>query len=219
MEELKNQLEELRKLREFKAYVHSRLDGIGIPSDPEPEKNAEHGCRIEGRLNELERRVAATLAHDPLRLVALFHNMFGHPVLDTPEIPDRARCILRENLMLEELREFMDAWQKKDLVGVADALCDLQYVLSGTILEFGLGYIFPVLFAEVQRSNMSKACATREEAEATIDAYTTQQTEAGLVPDMMHYEEKDGKFLVYRTSDRKTLKSINYSPADLKQFI
>lgn len=40
----------------FKAYVHTRLDGAGVPADPEPEQNAKHGCRIEGRLNWLLER-------------------------------------------------------------------------------------------------------------------------------------------------------------------
>lgn len=40
----------------FKRYVHGRLDAAGVPADPEPEANAKHGCRIEGRLNFLERR-------------------------------------------------------------------------------------------------------------------------------------------------------------------
>jgi len=39
------------KLAAFKAYVHKRLDDAGVPEDPEPKKNKEHGCRIEGRLN------------------------------------------------------------------------------------------------------------------------------------------------------------------------
>jgi hypothetical protein len=33
------------------------------------------------------------------------------------------------------------------------------------------------------------------------------------------YEEKEGKFLVYREGDRKTLKSVNYSPANLKKIL
>lgn len=44
-------ISELKSLREFKAYVHQRLDEAGVPHDPEPLANAEHGCRIEGRLN------------------------------------------------------------------------------------------------------------------------------------------------------------------------
>lgn len=42
-----------KKLEKFKAYVHARLDQAGIPHDPEPEKNKQHGCRIKGRLNYL----------------------------------------------------------------------------------------------------------------------------------------------------------------------
>jgi hypothetical protein len=41
----------LTKLISFKEYVHDRLDKAGVPVDPEPTNNAEHGCRIEGRLN------------------------------------------------------------------------------------------------------------------------------------------------------------------------
>lgn len=43
--------EKVAKLKQFKEYVHDRLDDAGVPIDPEPEKNAAHGCRIEGRLN------------------------------------------------------------------------------------------------------------------------------------------------------------------------
>ena len=45
--------EQVRRLKEFKAYVHKRLDNFSVPSDPEPERNKETGCRIEGRLNWL----------------------------------------------------------------------------------------------------------------------------------------------------------------------
>lgn len=154
-----------------------------------------------------------------LEQVAEFHRTFQHPVLGVPQIPSLERCKLRYTLIAEELEELRQAIDKHDLVAAADALCDLQYVLSGTVLEFGMKEIFQTMFDEVQRSNMSKACATREEAEATIDAYTQADIEAGKVPSMIHYEEKGGKFLVYRTEDRKTLKSINYSPADLAQFL
>lgn len=48
---------EIAKLKKFKDYVHNRLDAIGVPSDPEPEKNKATGCRIEGRLNFVERNI------------------------------------------------------------------------------------------------------------------------------------------------------------------
>ena len=61
-----------------------------------------------------------------------------------------------------------EAIEQNDLVEVADALADIQYVLAGAVHEFGLGEKFADLFDEVQRSNMSKACKTREEAERTV---------------------------------------------------
>lgn len=154
-----------------------------------------------------------------LEQVAEFHRTFQHPILLTPQIPDKKRADLRRALIREEFKEFEEAIEAGDIVGVADALCDLQYVLAGAVLEFGLAEVFPMMFNEVQRSNMSKACTTEEEAKATIQAYKLLAQKANQFPDEVHYEEKDGKFLVYRTSDRKTLKSINYSPADLKQFL
>ena len=128
-------------------------------------------------------------------------------------MPPENRSALRVSLIAEELKELEEAIQQNDLVEVADALCDIQYVLSGAILEFGMGEKFKTLFEEVQRSNMSKACVSVEEAQATVDHYKkTKDTDA-------YYEEKDGKFLVYRKGDNKTLKSVNYSPADLKSLL
>ncbi|HUH72983.1 MAG TPA: nucleoside triphosphate pyrophosphohydrolase family protein [Chitinophagales bacterium] len=148
-----------------------------------------------------------------LSAVAEFHQVFQHPILDAPQIPSEARCKLRVSLIAEELKELEEAIQANDLVEVADALCDIQYVLSGAILEFGLKDKFAELFDEVQRSNMSKACKTIEEAEATQKYYLEKDgTES-------YYQEKDGLYLVYRTSDNKTLKSVAYSPADLKGML
>ena len=150
---------------------------------------------------------------DPLNQVAEFHRTFKHPIMEDPVIPDEKRCKLRVELISEELKELEQAFKDKDIVEVDDALCDIQYVLSGAVLEFGLGPKFKSLFDEVQRSNMSKACKTREEAEATVNYYKTEkQTES-------YIKESDGLYLVYRTADNKTLKSINYSAADLKSIL
>ena len=72
---------------------------------------------------------------DALALVADFHQTFKHPILPTPTIPDENRCKLRVALIAEELKELEVAILEKDIVEVADALCDIQYVLSGAILE------------------------------------------------------------------------------------
>lgn len=148
-----------------------------------------------------------------LKSVSKFHNLFDLPVLTEPKIPAKERCQLRINLIEEELKELKQAIENNDIVEAADAFCDLQYVLSGAILEFGLGNKFRKLFKEVQQSNMSKACNTVEEAEETVKYYKeNRQTEAFIKP-------KDDKFLVYRTEDTKVLKSVNYSEADLKSIL
>lgn len=150
---------------------------------------------------------------NPLNSVAEFHKTFKHPILDDPQIPTEDRCKLRVSLIAEELRELEEAIAEKDLIEIADALCDIQYVLSGAILEFGMGKKFKDLFDEVQRSNMSKTCATKEEAEATQQFYLDKDGTESYI------EESDGHFLVYRKGDNKTLKSVNYSPADLRSII
>lgn len=61
---------------------------------------------------------------------------------------------LREELVREEYLEFVDAHDGDDLVDLADAICDLVYVLVGTAVSYGIP--FDKCFAEVQRSNMSK---------------------------------------------------------------
>jgi predicted HAD superfamily Cof-like phosphohydrolase len=150
---------------------------------------------------------------DCLNQVAEFHKTFRHPILSEPAIPESNRASLRIRLIQEELDELRDAVELGNITEAADALCDLQYVLSGAILEFGLAGRFPDLFAEVQRSNMSKACASRSEAEETIEWYAGQKGEEAYM------EEHAGMFLVYRRQDHKTLKSIRYSPAQLESLL
>ena len=150
---------------------------------------------------------------DLLNQVAVFHKTFRHPILASPEMPSEERCKLRISLIAEELKELEEAIEEEDLVEIADALCDIQYVLAGAILEFGMGEKFKELFDEVQRSNMSKACTTESEAIETVrDYHDSKGTDA-------YYVEEAGKYLVYRKGDKKTLKSVNYSPADLKKIL
>jgi len=148
-----------------------------------------------------------------LHNVAQFHKTFQHPILDDPKIPSEERCQLRVSLIQEELMELEAAILDKDMVEIADALCDIQYVLSGAVLEFGLGKKFKKLFEEVQRSNMSKSCKTKEDAKDTVAYYED------VYKMDCYFKEVNGKYLVYRTSDNKTLKSINYSRANLAQIL
>lgn len=149
---------------------------------------------------------------DALNQVAEFHKTFNAPILDKPQIPSKERCELRVSLLQEELNELKQAIEDHDIVEIADALCDLQYVLSGAVLEFGLGEKFVKLFNEVQRSNMSKACENEDQAKETVEFYK-EKGEASF------YELSGEKFNVHRESDNKVLKNKYYSPADLKTII
>ncbi len=150
---------------------------------------------------------------DALRMVADFHETFQHPVQPEPIIPAEDRCRLRVALLAEEVKELEQAVRDRDIVEIADALCDIQYVLSGAILEFGLAGKFRELFEEVQRSNMSKACRSEEEAQRTVEHYRAKDgTEC-------YYRQAGDKWLVFRKSDNKTIKSIGYSPADLRRIL
>lgn len=149
----------------------------------------------------------------PLNDVAEFHRTFHLPVLEYPAIPGADRCALRINLLQEELDELKEAIEEKDITAIADALSDLQYVLSGAILEFGLGDKFKELFEEVQRSNMSKVCEDLATAEDTVAFYKAKDGTEGFI------RESHNGFLVYRTSDKKVLKSVRYSPADLENIL
>jgi predicted HAD superfamily Cof-like phosphohydrolase len=61
---------------------------------------------------------------------------------------------LRYDLIDEELGEFAVALHNQDIVGVADALTDLLYVVYGAGFAFGID--LDKCFKEVHRSNMTK---------------------------------------------------------------
>lgn len=87
--------------------------------------------------------------------VAEFHTAFNLPMRDVPsgEI-DRRLAKLRVALLEEEVGEFVAASEKGDLVGIADALADIVYVVYGTALTYGVD--LDAVLSEVHRSNMSK---------------------------------------------------------------
>jgi len=86
--------------------------------------------------------------------VEAFHEKIGEYVAERPEVGDVEAGNRRYEFMREELAEYRTALDRGDLVGIADALADLQYVLLGTALHHGI-QLEPV-FNEVHRSNMTK---------------------------------------------------------------
>ncbi len=96
------------------------------------------------------------MAKSTLERVQEFHETYGLPVKDAPTISDKKTNALRINLLAEELDELKEALAEGDLVETLDALIDLQYVLDGAFLSFGMQELKEAAFDEVHRSNMSK---------------------------------------------------------------
>jgi len=153
---------------------------------------------------------------EALAKVKKFHELFDHYIWEKPSFPSAKMCQLRVNLLQEELDEFKQAIADGDLVEVADALVDMQYVLSWAVLSFGMQDIFADMFDEVQRSNMSKVCKTLEEAERTVKYHANRKWENKSEWEIV---EKSGMYMVLRKSDKKVLKSVDYSPAKLDTYV
>lgn len=84
-----------------------------------------------------------------------FHLACDVPVLDKPQFPAQDRIDLRKRLLDEEVKEYHDAVEARDLVEVADALGDIIYIAVGSALEFGIP--LDKVWDAIQRSNMNKA--------------------------------------------------------------
>ena len=86
--------------------------------------------------------------------VKTFMETFGQEVKKRPSFSSEKINKLRYDLINEELQEFKNALENKDLLEVADALTDILYVTYGAGHAFGID--LDKCFEEVQNSNMSK---------------------------------------------------------------
>ena len=86
--------------------------------------------------------------------VKKFMETFGQEVKEKAEFPSDKIASLRYELIKEELEEFKEAINNKDIKEIADALTDILYVTYGAGHAFGID--LDKCFAEVQKSNMSK---------------------------------------------------------------
>ena len=93
-------------------------------------------------------------------MVKKFMKIFGQKVKEKAEFPEKKIINLRYELIKEELDEFKEALEKKDLIEAADALTDILYVTYGAGHAFGIN--LDKCFEEVQNSNMSKLDAAGE---------------------------------------------------------
>ena len=145
--------------------------------------------------------------------VEIFNDTFGKPNNYTPVIPKDEKLLnFVIDFIKEETQELEEAIKNRDIVEVLDGICDLLYVAIGNAtMVFGLKDKLMAAFEEVQASNMSKTCETYEIANQTIQARIPEHGPC--------YTKQVGDvWVVYRKSDDKVMKSVNYFRPNLKQF-
>ena len=142
-----------------------------------------------------------------------FNSTFGKPNNYEPTIPEEKEWKFVYDFILEELEEYKKACEQGNIVEILDALCDIAYVSigNGTMLHGLKDKILPA-YEEVQASNMSKSCSTQEEAVRTAERRAIEQKEP------CHWEKVGNRYVVYRTRDRKVMKSVSYFRPDLSKF-
>jgi len=162
---------------------------------------------------ELEEESNYQTSVDFVNEVEEFNRTFGKPNNYAPTIPEKKETDFVYDFCIEEITEYQEACKNGDIVEILDAICDIAYVTLGnaTMLHGLKDKIWPA-YQEVQASNMSKSCKTEEEAAQTVTQRAKEQGEE------CHFEKVGDYYVVYRTRDRKVMKSINYFRPDLKQF-
>ncbi len=70
------------------------------------------------------------------------------------------------DLIREEVGELEEAVQEKDFKETIDALGDIVYVCYGMATSMGIN--LHKAFKKIHKSNMSKLCKTKEQAERSV---------------------------------------------------
>ena len=167
------------------------------------------GEELEEMMNETDAPPGVQFVNE----VEIFNTTFGKPNNYVPTIPEKKETDFVYDFCIEEINEYREACENGDIVEILDALCDIAYVTLGNgVMLHGLkDKIWPA-YQEVQASNMSKSCKTEEEAKETVTLRAKEQGEE------CHFEKVGDRYVVYRTRDRKVMKSIKYFRPNLKQF-
>lgn len=118
---------------------------------------------------------------------------------------------LKLGLIQEELNEIAAAAKAGDIVEVLDGLDDLLYVTFGFAITYKLDTKLVESFSRVHDSNMSKFCITEDDAKKSVHNYYNIGVET-------YYKKVDDLYIIYRTSDNKILKGIDFQPVKLNDL-
>jgi len=149
-----------------------------------------------------------------VKLVKEFYIAFGQQEFLEKEMTDE-RMKLRKRLFDEELKEYKMAEKNKDKVEMLDAVCDMCYILIGTLLEMHKGDVDTVTdviyFGEDDKSKFIFEKVFKNE----FNDIFVKAFEEVHRSNMSKLE--NGK-AIFR-EDGKILKGKNYFRPNLKQFV
>lgn len=144
-----------------------------------------------------------------LEKVVEFMHCANQPTPVTPSIPSEDRVNLRLKLIIEEFKELQKGIEDKNLVEIMDAFCDLEYVLLGAVVEFGMFNTFQKNFNLVHESNMTKFDDSESDALITKELYNKENVET-------YCKQIGKKWVTFRKEDDKVLKSHKYKPVKIQ---
>lgn len=175
------------------------------------------------------------MSRTTLEQVEEFHRIFNHPIAENIGEETLETRQLRIKLLFEELGELAEAsdclgtWDELtsnhadvmledgnnvDHVAELDALCDLQVVLDGKFLTSGHWRHKKEAFAEVHRSNMSKADRV---SQVKLESHIDHLVNIGKAETVT--AKTKNKHTIFYREDGKILKGPNFKEPELKQFI
>lgn len=126
---------------------------------------------------------------------------------------DRVKLGIR--LIEEELQELKDAIATENTVEVLDAIIDIEYVYQNLVYFLGINEkVYNKLFNEVQYSNLSKFCSTEERAQESVEFLKSKGIES-----YYKYNQKFNVYVIYRSSDDKILKGLDFKSPDLSTIL
>ena len=200
------------KKRTMNEYRQTKATVYEVPKyDPQTGELNPYYEELTGEENPYKYELQTSV--DFVNEVEEFNRIFGKPNNYEPTIPEEKEWKFVYDFCIEEINEYREACENGDIVEILDALCDIAYVTLGNgVMLHGLkDKIWPA-YQEVQASNMSKSCKTQAEAKQTVAIRAEEQGEE------CHFEKVGDRYVVYRTRDRKVMKSVKYFRPNLKQF-
>lgn len=99
-------------------------------------------------MSQAERNAVLRVSHEMAAM--------GRHLRELAQAYGKSVVLLRLQLMQEELAEVAGAFAEEDKVALLGELCDLRYVVDGTVLTVGMEDVFLPAFCDVHESNMSK---------------------------------------------------------------